>query len=71
MNQNIQIKILRVLQEKKFERVGGEETLEVNVRVFSATNRELKEEIKKGNFREDLYYRLNVVNINIDPLRER
>ncbi len=71
INQNIQIKILRVLQEKKFERVGGEETIEVNVRIVSATNKDLKEEIRKGNFREDLYYRLNVVNITIPPLRER
>ena len=71
INQNIQIKILRVLQEKKFERVGGESTLEVDVRIVSATNKDLKEEIKAGNFREDLYYRLNVVNVNIPPLRER
>ena len=71
VNQSVQIKLLRVLQEKKFERVGGEETLEVDVRILSATNRDLKEEIEKGNFREDLYYRLNVVNIHIPPLRER
>ena len=71
INQNVQIKILRVLQEKKFERVGGEETLEVDVRVIAATNRDLKAEIEKGNFREDLYYRLNVVNIHVPPLRER
>jgi putative PEP-CTERM system response regulator len=71
INQNVQIKILRVLQEKKFERVGGEETIEVDVRIISATNRDLKEAIAKGAFREDLYYRLNVVNIHIPPLRER
>ncbi len=71
INQNIQIKILRVLQEKQFERVGGEETLEVDVRVITATNRDLKEEIAAGGFREDLYYRLNVVNLHIPPLRER
>ncbi len=71
VNQAIQIKLLRVLQEKKFERVGGEETLEVDVRILSATNKNLQEEIKKGTFREDLYYRLNVVNIHIPPLRER
>lgn len=71
INQNVQIKILRVLQEKKFERVGGEDTLEVDVRIIAATNRDLKAEIEKGNFREDLYYRLNVVNIHVPPLRER
>jgi DNA-binding NtrC family response regulator len=71
INQNIQIKILRVLQEKKFERVGGEDTIEVDVRIIAATNKNLKEEIRSGSFREDLYYRLNVVNIEIPPLRER
>ena len=71
IDQNVQIKILRVLQDKKFERVGGEETLEVDVRIVAATNRELKAEIEKGNFREDLFYRLNVVNIHVPPLRER
>ncbi len=71
INQSVQIKILRVLQEKKFERVGGEETLEVDVRVLAATNKELSKEIESGNFREDLYYRLNVVNIHVPPLRER
>jgi DNA-binding NtrC family response regulator len=71
IDQNIQIKLLRVLQEKKFERVGGEETIEVDVRLVAATNRDLKEEIEKGAFREDLYYRLNVVNIHVPPLRER
>ena len=71
IDQNVQIKILRVLQDKKFERVGGEETLEVDVRIVAATNRDLKAEIEKGNFREDLFYRLNVVNIHVPPLRER
>lgn len=71
INQSVQIKILRVLQEKRFERVGGEDTLEVDVRVISATNKDLKEEISSGRFREDLYYRLNVVNIHVPPLRER
>lgn len=71
INPSVQIKILRVLQEKTFERVGGEETMEVDVRIISATNKDLKEEIAKGTFREDLYYRLNVVNIHIPPLRER
>jgi DNA-binding NtrC family response regulator len=71
IDQNIQIKLLRVLQEKKFERVGGEETIEVDVRIVTATNKDLKAEIEKGNFREDLYFRLNVVNIHVPPLRER
>ncbi len=71
INQMIQVKLLRVLQEKKFERVGGSETLNVDVRIIAATNRNLEEEIKKGNFREDLYFRLNVVHIHVPPLRER
>ncbi len=71
ISQNVQIKILRVLQEKSFERVGGEETLEVDVRIITATNKDLKSEIETGNFREDLFYRLNVVNIHVPPLRER
>jgi DNA-binding NtrC family response regulator len=71
IDQNIQIKLLRVLQEKKFERVGGEQTVEADVRIVAATNKDLKAEIEKGNFREDLYFRLNVVNINVPPLRER
>ena len=71
INPGVQIKILRVLQEKKFERVGGEETIEVDVRIISATNRDLKKEIADGRFREDLFYRLNVVNIHMPPLRER
>jgi len=71
INQSVQIKILRVLQEKQFERVGGEETIDVDVRIIAATNRDLRAEIEKGTFREDLYYRLNVVNIHVPPLRER
>ena len=71
ISQNIQIKLLRILQERAFERVGGEETITVDVRVVAATNRELKEEIEQGRFREDLYYRLNVVHLHVPPLRER
>ena len=66
-----QILLLRVLQDHRFERVGGEETLEVDVRVIAATNRNLIDEMKKGAFREDLYYRLNVIPIFVPPLRER
>jgi DNA-binding NtrC family response regulator len=71
INPSVQIKILRVLQERSFERVGGSQTITVDTRIVTATNRDLKQEIADGNFREDLYYRLNVVNIHIPPLRER
>lgn len=66
-----QVKLLRVLQEQQFERVGGTEPLQVDVRVIAATNRNLEALIREGSFREDLYYRLNVVTIEIPPLRER
>ncbi|UCD80142.1 MAG: sigma 54-interacting transcriptional regulator [Desulfobacterales bacterium] len=66
-----QIKLLRVLQTQKFERVGGEHTLAVDVRILAATNKNLLEEVKEGNFREDLYYRLNVIPIHLPPLRKR
>jgi len=66
-----QIKLLRVLQEGEFERVGGNKTIKVNIRIVAASNRDLQEEVRKGTFREDLFYRLNVVNIKLPPLRER
>src|SRR5262249_56724295 len=68
---SMQAKLLRVLQEKRFERVGGAQTLEVDVRVMAATNRDLLHLAKEGKFREDLYYRLNVVKIDLPPLHER
>jgi DNA-binding NtrC family response regulator len=71
MSPLLQSKILRVLQEKRFERVGGNETIETDVRVIAATNRDLKEMVAKGTFREDLYYRLNGFTIKLPPLRER
>ena len=68
---SLQAKLLRVLQEWEFERVGGNKTIQVKVRVLATTNRDLTEEVEKGNFREDLYYRLNVFPIAVPPLRER
>lgn len=71
MSLKTQAKILRILQEQQFERVGGRESISVDVRVIAATNKNLEEEIKKGSFREDLFYRLNVVPFHLTPLRER
>ncbi len=67
----VQVKLLRFLQEREFERVGGNQTIKVDVRIVAATNRHLKERVKEGAFREDLYYRLNVVSIEMPPLRAR
>jgi two-component system NtrC family response regulator len=71
MSPALQVKLLRVLQEMRFERVGGTATLQVDARLVAASNRDLKREVELGRFREDLYYRLKVVHINIPPLRER
>ncbi len=71
MDISLQVKILRVLQEKEIERVGGSGPKQVDVRIVAATNRDLEEEVRLGHFREDLYYRLNVIPIHLPPLRER
>jgi len=71
MPPSLQVKLLRVIQEMEFERVGGTKTIKVDVRVLSASNRNLREDVEKGKFREDLYYRLNVININVPSLKER
>lgn len=71
LSPELQVKLLRVIQERKFERVGGSELIEVDIRILAATNRNLDEAVAAGTFREDLYYRLNVVHIETPPLRER
>ena len=67
----LQAKLLRILQEQVFERVGGSKELQVDVRIIAATNKDLRQEVKDGRFREDLFYRLNVLNLHLPPLRER
>ena len=71
LSKNAQVKLLRVLQEGEIEKIGRTESVRINVRVIAATNKNLEEEINKGKFREDLYYRLNVIPIYISPFKER
>jgi two-component system, NtrC family, response regulator len=71
LSQTLQVKLLRVIQEKVFERVGGEKSVNVNIRLIAATNKDLKKEMDAGRFREDLFYRLNVIRIHLPPLRKR
>lgn len=71
MPADLQVKLLRVVQEKEFERVGGSKTIRVDIRIIAATNRDMHERVREGHFRQDLFYRLNVIHLNLPPLRER
>ena len=71
MPKEMQVKLLRVLQEREVQRIGSNRVIDLDIRVISATNENLEEEVQKGNFRKDLYYRLNVIKLGIPPLRER
>lgn len=71
MDIRLQAKLLRAIQEKEIDRVGGSKPVKVNIRIIATSNRNLQEEVKKGNFREDLYFRLNIINLKLPPLRER
>src|SRR4029077_15486570 len=71
LHPSLQAKLLHVLQDKEFSRLGGDEVVAVDVRVITATNRQIEKELQSGNFRQDLYYRINVVSLHLPPLRER
>jgi len=71
MSPALQVKLLRVIQEKEFERIGGVRTISVDVRIIAATNQDLEKAVKERRFREDLFYRINVIPIHLPPLRDR
>jgi len=71
MDVRLQAKLLQVLQDHEFQRIGGKETIKVDVRIMAATHRDLEKAHYRGTFREDLYYRLNVINLKVPPLRDR